>query len=50
LPLISQYLPLEYAALRAGNLQAEPKAMIQHHVRDVLRGYAGACGMRGTQS
>lgn len=44
LTLISQYLPQEYGAIRAGRLQAEPQAMIEHHIRAVLRGYAAACG------
>jgi len=44
LPLVSQYLPSEYAAIRAGRLQAEPKAIIQHHVCNVLHDYAEACG------
>lgn len=42
--IISQYLPAEYEAIRAGNLQPEPHALIQHHIRSVLRGYAAACG------
>ncbi len=44
LPLIGQYLPAEYRAIRAGSLQAEPEAIIQEHIRCVLRDYAGACG------
>jgi D-tagatose-1,6-bisphosphate aldolase subunit GatZ/KbaZ len=44
LTVISQYLPSEYEAIRAGYLQAEPQAMIEHHIRAVLRGYAAACG------
>ena len=42
--VVSQYLPSEYEAIRAGKLSADPKAMIEHHVRAVLRGYAAACG------
>jgi D-tagatose-1,6-bisphosphate aldolase subunit GatZ/KbaZ len=45
LTLISQYLPDGYEAVRAGKLQAEPQVLIQHHIRAVLRGYAGACGI-----
>lgn len=45
LPLISQYLPNEYAAILAKGLPGEPRTMIQHHVRKVLRGYAAACRM-----
>jgi D-tagatose-1,6-bisphosphate aldolase subunit GatZ/KbaZ len=42
---ISQYLPLEYEAIRAGKLSADPNAIIEHHVRAILRVYAAACGM-----
>ena len=49
LTLISQYLPLEYDAIRAGALQPRPAEIIQHHVGNVLRKYAGACGF-GTSS
>ncbi|MBV9479956.1 MAG: class II D-tagatose-bisphosphate aldolase, non-catalytic subunit [Acidobacteria bacterium] len=42
--LVSQYLPLEYAAIRAGRLQASPSEMISHHIRTVLHKYATACG------
>jgi D-tagatose-1,6-bisphosphate aldolase subunit GatZ/KbaZ len=44
LPLIGQYLPLAYVAIRSGHLSPEPKSMIQHHIRCVLQGYAAACG------
>ena len=44
LPLISQYLPLEYAAIREGSLSPDPRLMIQHHICCVLKGYAAACG------
>jgi D-tagatose-1,6-bisphosphate aldolase subunit GatZ/KbaZ len=43
LTLISQYLPLEYEAIRAGELQTAPDRMIQHHIRRVLGMYADAC-------
>ena len=43
LSLISQYLPLEYEAIRAGGLHAVPGEMIRHHIRRVLRVYANAC-------
>ena len=43
LTLISQYLPLEYGAIRAGALSAAPQPMIQYHIRRVLRVYADAC-------
>ncbi|HXW91685.1 MAG TPA: class II D-tagatose-bisphosphate aldolase, non-catalytic subunit [Terriglobales bacterium] len=43
LALVSQYLPLEYEAIRAGALQAVPEQMIQYHIRRVLGVYANAC-------
>jgi len=43
LTLVSQYLPLEYEAIRAGELQSFPERMIQYHIRRVLRVYADAC-------
>ena len=42
--LLSQFLPLEYEAIRAGLLQTAPEPLIQHHIRRVLEIYAGACG------
>lgn len=44
LTLISQYLPLEYEAIRAGRLQVSPSEMIRHHIQAVLHKYAAACG------
>jgi D-tagatose-1,6-bisphosphate aldolase subunit GatZ/KbaZ len=46
LPLISQYLPIEYAAIRLGRLQAVPSEIIRHHIGTVLNKYAIACGER----
>ncbi|HMK24066.1 MAG TPA: class II D-tagatose-bisphosphate aldolase, non-catalytic subunit [Terriglobales bacterium] len=46
LTLISQYLPLEYEAIRAGGLHAAPERMIQYHIRRVLRVYADACAVK----
>ena len=43
LGLLSQYLPLECAAVRCGGLQAEASALIDHHLRTVLKTYAAAC-------
>lgn len=43
--LVSQYLPLEYVALRAGEVQSQSKALVQFHVRNVLRHYSAACGV-----
>jgi D-tagatose-1,6-bisphosphate aldolase subunit GatZ/KbaZ len=43
LPLISEYLPEEYKAIRTGRMQATSQQLIQEHIRQVLRVYAGAC-------
>ena len=45
LALISQYLPLEYEAIRSGELQAVPERLIEYHIRRVLRVYADACSV-----
>jgi D-tagatose-1,6-bisphosphate aldolase subunit GatZ/KbaZ len=45
LTLISQYLPLEYAAIRAGEIANQPEAIVRYHIHSVLRAYAAACGM-----
>ena len=44
--LISQYLPLEYEAIRSGELQAVPERLIGYHIRRVLRVYADACSVK----
>jgi D-tagatose-1,6-bisphosphate aldolase subunit GatZ/KbaZ len=44
LPLISQYLPDEYEAIREGRLQPCASDLIEHHIRKVLHKYAVACG------
>jgi D-tagatose-1,6-bisphosphate aldolase subunit GatZ/KbaZ len=43
LTLLSQFLPAEYEAIRAGCLPLQPGAVISHHIRQVLRAYAAAC-------
>jgi len=43
LPMLSQYLPAQYARVRLGQLAAEPTELAVDHVRDVLRAYARAC-------
>jgi D-tagatose-1,6-bisphosphate aldolase subunit GatZ/KbaZ len=43
LPLVSQYFPQEYKAIRTGRMQATPEQIIQEHIRQVLRHYAAAC-------
>jgi D-tagatose-1,6-bisphosphate aldolase subunit GatZ/KbaZ len=48
LGLLSQYLPLEWEAVRCGKLQSEPGALIHHHLQSVLKTYAAACGSART--
>ena len=44
LPLLSAHLPDQYTRVRSGTLQPEPVALVVDRIRDVLRGYARACG------
>jgi D-tagatose-1,6-bisphosphate aldolase subunit GatZ/KbaZ len=46
LTLLSQYLPEQYDAVRAGAIPNHPAALIQDLIRKVLRIYAHACGNR----
>ena len=43
LTLLSQFMPMEYAAVRAGQLGIQPHAVIRYHIQNVLRIYATAC-------
>jgi D-tagatose-1,6-bisphosphate aldolase subunit GatZ/KbaZ len=43
LTLISQYLPRQYAAIRAGRLKNAPRELVLDGVEQVLRHYARAC-------
>lgn len=43
LPLISQFLPLQYERIRAGELGVDAQALVIDRVRDALRPYADAC-------
>lgn len=47
LPLLSQYMPLQYREVRAGRLPNTPKALIYAHIDQVLQDYAQACGEDG---
>ncbi|MGB8064475.1 MAG: class II D-tagatose-bisphosphate aldolase, non-catalytic subunit [Candidatus Sulfotelmatobacter sp.] len=49
LTLLSEYLPIEYEAIREGALENDAAAIIGHHIRRVLRFYAAACGNRVTR-
>lgn len=46
LTLLSQYLTLEYEAVRCGELENRAEAIIRYHIQNVLRIYAAACGAR----
>lgn len=43
LTLLSQYLPGEYAAIRAGELENDPRELLLHGVTRTLRDYVSAC-------
>jgi len=43
LPLLSQYLPVQYAAVREGALANDPRELVLNEVGQVLQGYARAC-------
>lgn len=43
LPLISQYLPLQYVKVREGDLSAAPRELIMSHIQDILQQYHAAC-------
>lgn len=43
LPLVSQYLPLQYQALRQGRLANDARVLVKDKIKDVLRSYAQAC-------
>lgn len=44
LPLLSQFLPDQFRAVRSGRLRNEPGALIQDKITAVLDDYAFACG------
>ena len=44
LTLLSQYLPLQYAAVRAGTISRGARGLVLHHIDTVLHQYAAACG------
>jgi D-tagatose-1,6-bisphosphate aldolase subunit GatZ/KbaZ len=46
LPLLSQYLPAAYAAVRAGTIPARMTDLVIHHIRQVLSQYSRACEPR----
>jgi len=48
--LLSQYLPDQGAALRAGGVPHNPVALIHNKILEVINHYAHACGMSARQS
>jgi D-tagatose-1,6-bisphosphate aldolase subunit GatZ/KbaZ len=47
LPLLHQYLPAAYAAVRRGELPLRARSILIHHLRQVLAEYSSACGENG---
>jgi D-tagatose-1,6-bisphosphate aldolase subunit GatZ/KbaZ len=43
LPLISQYLPVQYDRVMRGTLTRDPRALAMDRVKDALRAYSSAC-------
>ena len=43
LPLLSQYLPVQFKSVREGTLNADPKSLVMDNIQQVLRSYAAAC-------
>lgn len=43
LPLISQYLPIQYERIRAGELRSTAEELVIDRIRDAMRPYADAC-------
>jgi D-tagatose-1,6-bisphosphate aldolase subunit GatZ/KbaZ len=43
LTLVSQYLPVQYAAIRDGRLKNDPRGIVLDGISQVLRHYADAC-------
>jgi D-tagatose-1,6-bisphosphate aldolase subunit GatZ/KbaZ len=47
LPLLSQYLPTAYAAVRAGEATSDPSDLVIAHISATLASYDGACYPNG---
>ena len=41
--MLSQFLPAQYQAVRAGRLAPSPHALVLDRVREAIRPYAAAC-------
>ncbi|MDR9768413.1 class II D-tagatose-bisphosphate aldolase, non-catalytic subunit [Shewanella baltica] len=50
LPLISQYLPNQYAAVLAGKLAPKARELVLHKITEVLADYAAACQLPAMKS
>ncbi|MFZ5571389.1 MAG: class II D-tagatose-bisphosphate aldolase non-catalytic subunit [Thermodesulfobacteriota bacterium] len=50
LPLLSQYLPAQYAAVREGRLDGTPESLVTGKIFEILDRYAAACGHSGERS
>jgi len=48
--LLSQFMPDQYWAVRRGELENEPVALVQDRIRQVVRAYAAACRGDGRAS
>jgi len=44
-PLLSQFMPRQYAAVRAGTLDNDPLSLVRHWIQEVLSTYARASGL-----
>jgi tagatose-1,6-bisphosphate aldolase non-catalytic subunit AgaZ/GatZ len=44
--LVSQYLPVQYEAIRAGELTRSARELVLHHVSRVPQQYFAACESR----
>ncbi|WP_102795231.1 D-tagatose-bisphosphate aldolase, class II, non-catalytic subunit [Bowmanella denitrificans] len=45
LPLVSQYMPMQYQAVRRKTISSDAEALLLNKITDVLADYAQACGL-----
>lgn len=45
LPLLSQYLPIQYNHIREGKIENKPEEILMDHIQEVIRDYRFACGL-----
>lgn len=43
LPLLSEYLPMQFKAVREGLIKSDPKSLVLYSIQEVLRSYSSAC-------